>query len=68
MLREDVKYMLERDWEPKVPEENIIRKQSAKFEGRLSGSVRLAMGLVATSGSRVSNKKRNRLQKKRIAK
>lgn len=68
MLRKDVKYMLERDWEPKIPEENVICKQSAKFAGRLSGSVRLARGLVATSGSRVSIKKRNRLQRKRMVK
>lgn len=68
MLRKDVKYMLEMDWEPKIPSESIIRKQSAKFEGRLSGSVRLAEGLVAVSGSRVLNKKRNRLIKNHITK
>lgn len=48
MLRKDVKYMLEKDWEPVVPPTSIIRDQSAKFRGRLSGSVRLAEGLVST--------------------
>jgi hypothetical protein len=27
-LRKDVKYMLESDWEPKVPEQEIILKQT----------------------------------------
>lgn len=27
-LREDVKYMLEKDWEPKVPSQEVIQKQA----------------------------------------
>lgn len=46
MLRKDVKFMLDCGWEPKVPPVAVIRKQSEKFAGRLSGSVRLARGLV----------------------
>ena len=63
MLRKDIKYMLDKEWEPSVPQASIIRKQSAKFDGRLSGSVRLAKGRVATNESHSYNKKRNRLQK-----
>jgi len=27
-LREDVKYMLNKDWEPKIPSEEVIKKQA----------------------------------------
>ena len=30
-LREDVKYMLGKDWEPKVPKQEVIQKQ-AEFQ------------------------------------
>lgn len=64
MLRKDVKYMLDKDWEPKVPDLEIIREQASKFDGRLSGSVRLAKGLVDTYGYRkIGHKKRSRLQR-----
>lgn len=46
MLEKDVKYMLNKNWEPKVPPVDVIRKQSEQFYGRLSGSVRLAKGIV----------------------
>jgi len=53
MLRKDIKYMIEKEWEPKVPSVDVMRKQSKRFAGRLSGSVRLAKGLVATKEQRV---------------
>ena len=42
-LRKDVKYMLESDWEPKVPEQEIILKQTKAQlkKGKSSGSVAL---------------------------
>ncbi len=55
MLRKDVKYMLAKDWEPSVPSSAVIHKQSEKFSGRLSGSVRLVEKL--TVGSEYKNKK-----------
>lgn len=42
MLRDDTKFMLKKDWEPKVPSEETIRKQILRANGRISGSVRLA--------------------------
>lgn len=42
-LREDVKYMLGKDWEPKVPKQEVIQKQ-AEFQikrGKSTGSVAL---------------------------
>ena len=42
-LRKDVKYMLNSDWEPKVPEAEVILKQ-AKLQlkkGKSTGSVAL---------------------------
>lgn len=42
-LRKDVKYMLESEWEPKVPEQEIILKQAKTQlkKGEASGSVAL---------------------------
>ena len=42
-LRKDVKYMLDSDWEPKVPEDDVVLKQ-AKVQikkGKSTGSVAL---------------------------
>lgn len=42
-LREDVKYMLDKDWEPKVPSQEEIEKQ-AEIQikrGKSTGSVAL---------------------------
>lgn len=47
-LREDVKYMLEKDWEPKVPSQEEIQKQ-VEFQikrGKSSGSVALDMKAI----------------------
>lgn len=63
MLRRDVKYMLDRDWEPTVPHADVIRKQSGQFYGRVSGSVRLAQGCVVTEISHASAKKRKCLKR-----
>ncbi len=64
MLRKDVVYMLNVDWEPKIPSVEIMQNQVRKFDGRLSGSVRLAKGLVESYGiEKTSRKKRSRLQK-----
>ncbi len=41
--------MVESEWEPDVPEYEIIRKQVSQFSHKISGSVRLARGLVATN-------------------
>lgn len=49
MLEKDVLYMLDSDWEPKVPTSDEIRKQSESFHGRLAGSVRLVLGRVVGS-------------------
>ena len=42
-LRKDVKYMLESDWEPKVPEQEIILKQAKPQlkKGKSTGSIAL---------------------------
>ena len=42
-LRKDVKYMLDRDWKPKVPDEETILKQSKTQlkRGKSTGSVSL---------------------------
>jgi len=42
-LREDVKYMLEKDWEPKVPNQEEILKQAEMQikRGKSTGSVSL---------------------------
>ena len=42
-LRKDVKYMLNSDWEPKVPEQEVILKQvkAQLKKGKSSGSVAL---------------------------
>ena len=42
-LRKDVKRMLESDWEPKVPEQEIVLKHAKEKlkKGRSSGSVAL---------------------------
>ena len=42
-LREDVKYMLEKDWKPKVPKQDVIQRQ-AEIQikrGKSTGSVAL---------------------------
>ena len=47
-LREDVKYMLEKDWEPKVPSQEVIQKQ-AEIQikrGKSTGSVALDMKAI----------------------
>ena len=49
MLRKDVKFMLNSDWEPKVPTTKEIKRQTKWFRGRTSGSVRLAKGLAIGS-------------------
>jgi len=40
-LREDVKYMLNKDWEPKVPSQEVMQKQAVAQikRGRSTGSV-----------------------------
>ena len=42
-LREDVKYMLDKDWEPKVPtEEEILKQAELQIKrGKSTGSVAL---------------------------
>ena len=47
-LRKDVKYMLDRDWEPKVPDEETILKQSTTQlkRGKSTGSVSLDMKAI----------------------
>lgn len=59
MLRKDVRYMMEKNWEPKVPPAHIIQKQSNSFWGRLSGSVRLAKGLVVGNEYKISENREN---------
>jgi len=48
MLRNDVKFMLKSSWEPKVPKKEVILKQINKNYGKISGSVRLALGKIST--------------------
>lgn len=47
-LRKDVKYMLDRDWEPKVPDEETILKQSRTQlkRGKSTESVSLDMKAI----------------------
>ncbi|MCH5273414.1 MAG: hypothetical protein J1E35_07050 [Lachnospiraceae bacterium] len=66
MLRKDIKYMIEKDWEPKVPDIKVIRKQTTRRSGKVSGSVRLAIGLVST-GERLSHYKDKHRVKKSIS-
>lgn len=47
--------MLESEWEPTVPELDIIRKQVLQFSHKISGSVRLARGLVAVNQPILNN-------------
>ena len=49
MFRKDIEYMLNSDWEPKVPSEKVIEKQSRLFKKKFSGSVRLSLGKVTNS-------------------
>lgn len=57
-MRKDVEYMLKKDWEPQVPTTDIIIKQTKGFFNRLSGSIRLALGLVV--GKDYKNKYKSR--------
>lgn len=50
--------MLKKDWEPQVPTTDIIIKQTKGFFNRLSGSIRLALGLVV--GKDYKNKYKSR--------
>ena len=47
-LREDVRYMLHSDWEPKVPnEENILKQAEAQIKrGESTGNVRLDVDAI----------------------
>lgn len=47
-LREDVKYMLGKEWKPKVPSQEVIQKQT-EFQikrGKSTGSVALDMKAI----------------------
>lgn len=50
MLRKDSKVMLRKDWEPRVPEDYLSKRQIAtrdgKLDGRMAGSVRMANGKI----------------------
>lgn len=46
MLRKDVLYMLNQEWEPKVPSAKIMREQFLCFSHRISGFVKLAGGYI----------------------
>lgn len=48
MLRNDVKFMLKNNWEPKLPKKETVKKQIEKSNGKIAGSVRLALGKIAT--------------------
>ena len=47
MLRNDVKYMLDSDWEPSIPSQEIITKQSnlVKKHG-IYTNIRFYLGLI----------------------
>lgn len=49
MLRKDTLHMIKMNWEPKVPTTDEIRKQVARKQGHLAGSVRMALGKVIGS-------------------
>ena len=44
MLRRDTLYMVQSNWEPKVPAAEVMQKQVKKRQMRLAGSVRAALG------------------------
>ena len=46
-LRKDVKYMLNSDWEPKVPEEKVILKQAKLQFKRGKSTGRVALDIKA---------------------
>lgn len=50
MLREDTKFMLKCDWEPKVPSAQKIIDQVNKNKGKIAGNVRFSNGRVKVNG------------------
>ena len=48
MLRNDAKHMIDTDWEPKIPDVRIIRKQCKKFTYKSFANVKLAEGRICT--------------------
>ena len=50
MLRRDVKYMLETDWEPSVPSQEVVLKQSELVRKHgIYTNLRFYLGLVKCS-------------------
>lgn len=61
MLRKDTLYMVQSNWEPKVPTAEVMQRQVEKRQMRLAGSVRAALGkLVGEKNEPLGNAGQNR--------
>ena len=59
MLRNDVKHMIDTDWEPQIPDARIIRNQCKKFPCKSFNNVRLSKGLTVTTFISKASKEEN---------
>lgn len=63
MLRKDTIFILEADWEPKVPSVVVMQQQVQKRQLRLAGSVRAARGKLADCVNSFPSNRKNSTHK-----